>query len=365
MEKFPSADLPARRCKNIWELSTHHHCSIVGTCLTIGEARAIGKKVGVQCPNPDDLDSTIHSILVRESATKNALSVLLNKTLNKKHERSIRIFKRCNSPKDIRQLWRESFDVGNIPGPYWAALSHPDIDYETTIKIYSDVHMLSHLVGSSNRADISRLSELEFELADALEKNKSLISRNQQKLSQLRDEIKNNQEKISGLERENSSLKVRLFVDSSAQSVEEINEEFSQGVLFSGENYNALLSEHARSESKIVRHNLRLVDDVDRLNGEKRELKFKLEAKQDELETLLAELNSANTFIQSFVAKNGANVPKCNLFGKCILYIGGRDGNICRMCDLVDKMNGRLIHHDGGKEDSLAKLKGAILQLTQ
>jgi hypothetical protein len=30
------------------------------------------------------------------------------------------------------------------------------------------------------------------------------------------------------------------------------------------------------------------------------------------------------------------------------------------MCDLVGKMNGRLIHHDGGKEDSLATLKGAI-----
>ena len=57
-----------------------------------------------------------------------------------------------------------------ISGPYWAALSHPNIDYETTIRIYSDVHMLSHLVGSSNRADIARLSELELELADALEK---------------------------------------------------------------------------------------------------------------------------------------------------------------------------------------------------
>ena len=67
--------------------------------------------------------------------------------------------------------------------------------------------MLSHLVGSSNRADISRLSELEFELADALEKNKSLISRNQQKLSQLRDEIKNNQEKISGLRGKTLALK--------------------------------------------------------------------------------------------------------------------------------------------------------------
>ena len=359
-KNFSPADLSTSKRRNIWELSTHHHCSIVGTCLTIGEARVIGKKVGVRCPNPDDLDSTIHSILVRESATKNTVSVLLNKALNRKYGSSIRTFQRCASPADIRNLWRESFDVGNIPGPYWAALSHPCIDYEVTIKIFSDVHMLSHLVGSSNRADIARLSELEFELANALEKNKSLITQNQKKIRQLRDEIKSNQKTISRLERENSNLKVRLFVNSPSQAIEEINEEFSQGVLLSGESYGALLSEHAHSGSKVVRHNLRLVDDVDRLNGEKRELKSKLEVKQDELESLIAELQSANSFIQTFITNNDAYVPKCNLFGKCILYIGGREGNICRMCDLVNKMNGRLIHHDGGKEDSLAKLKGAI-----
>jgi hypothetical protein len=355
-----AADFPASKRRNIWELSTHHHCSIVGTCLTIGEARAIGKKVGIQCPNPDDLDSTIHSILVRESATKNTLSTLLNKLLNKQHESSIRIFKRCNSAEEIRDLWRASFDFGNIPGPYWAALTHPKIDYEVTIKIYSDVHMLSHLIGSSNRADIARLSELELELADALEKNGSLIARNQEKLHQLRDEINNNQKKINNLEKENSNLKVRLFSDPPSQSVEEINKEFSQGVLLSGENYPALLFEPAQRESKVIRHNLRLVDNVERLNGEKRELRSQLEAAQDELEGVLAELHSANSFIQTFITKRDAGVPKCNLFGKCILYIGGRESNICRMCDLVNKMNGRLIHHDGGKEDSLIKLKGAI-----
>jgi len=361
MEKdFTSAGFSDGRRRDIWELSTHHHCSIVGTCLTIGEARAIGKRVGVRCPKPGDLDSTIHSILVRESAAKNTVSTLLNKTLNKKYESSIRIFKRCKSAEEIKDLWKESFDFGNIPGPYWAALSHPNIDYEVTIKIYSDVHMLSHLIGSSNRADIARLSELEFELADVLEKNRSLIARNQKKLTQLRDQISCNQETISKLERENSNLKMRLFVDSLSQSVEEINKEFSQGVLLSGENYPDLLSDHAQSESKVVRHNLRLVDDVERLNGEKRGLQSKLESAQHELEDLLTELHSANSFIQTFITKRDANAPKCNLYGKCILFIGGRESNICRMCDLVNKMNGRLIHHDGGKEDSLAKLKGAI-----
>ena len=359
-KKSPLADLPASKRRNIWELSTHHHCSIVGTCLTIGEARAIGKKVGVRCPNQDDLDSTIHSTLVRESATKNAVSNLLNKSLNKKHENSIRMFQKCNCAEEIKDLWKESFNVGNIPGPYWAALSHPKINFEVTNKIYSDVHMLSHLVGSSNRADIARLSELEFELADALEKNKSLIVRNQEKLNKLRKEIDINQRTIIKLERENSNLKVRLFVESPSQSAEEINEEFSQGVLLSGENCTTLISKHEQSRPKVVSHNLRLLDDVERLNGEKQELQSKLECAQDELEDLQAELHSANTFIQGFITKSDSNVLKCNLYGKCILYIGGRESNICRMCELVGKMNGRLIHHDGGREDSLAKLQGAI-----
>ena len=47
---FPSTDAPASKRRNIWELSTHHHCSIVGTCLTIGEARAIGKKLAYGVP---------------------------------------------------------------------------------------------------------------------------------------------------------------------------------------------------------------------------------------------------------------------------------------------------------------------------
>ena len=354
------ASFSANRRKNIWELSSHHHCSIVGTCLTIGEARALGKKIGAKCPDPEDLDSVIHSILVRESQTKNRVSTLLNKALNKKYESSIRVFQRCNTPIEIRELWRDAFEVGNIPGPYWAALSHPMIDYEVTVKIYSDVHMLSHLVVSSNRADIARLSELEIELANALDKNRSLVTQNNRKINRLRNEIESHQQTIRILERKNSNFKARLFVDRPSQSIEEINEEFSHGVLLSGENYTTFIAEREHDKSKAAAHNLRLLDDIEKLNGEKQELHSKLETAQHKLEGSLSELQSANSFIQSFISNSDAPTKRCNLSGKCVLYIGGRAGNICRMCDIVGKMNGRLIHHDGGKEDSLATLKGAI-----
>ena len=220
--------------------------------------------------------------------------------------------------------------------------------------------MLSHLVGSSNRADIARLSELEIELANALDKNRTLVRQNNRKINRFREEIENHQQTILDLERKNSNLSSRLFVNTQPQFIEELNEEFSQGVLISGENYSTLIAERELNKSKVTAHNLRLLDDIEKLNGEKQGLRSKIQTVQHKLKDTMAELQSANDFIQSFIAKSDGPTNRCNLSGKCVLYIGGRAGNICRMCDLVGKMNGRLIHHDGGKEDSLATLKGAI-----
>ena len=130
--------------------------------------------------------------------------------------------------------------------------------------------------------------------------------------------------------------------------------------MLSGESYAALIDGRENSKAKIIGRNLRLVDDVDKLTNEKLELQSKLESAQQQLEGLFVELQAANNFIQGLTSVNNSPIEKCNLSGKCVLYIGGRPGNICRMCDLVDKMNGRLIHHDGGKEDSLSTLRGAI-----
>ena len=137
----------AHKQKSIWEIPQTQHCSIVGTCLSLGEARLIGKKINVTCMNKEDLDATIHSVLVQECTTKNWTSRLINKTLNKKFDNSIRIFKACKDSSELLALWKEAFSVGNIPGPYWAALSHVGLSKEAGVKVYSDVHMLSHLVG--------------------------------------------------------------------------------------------------------------------------------------------------------------------------------------------------------------------------
>src|SRR3954470_11153866 len=69
---------------------------------------------------------------------------------------------------------------GDIPGAYWALLSHAAATETIVKKAFQDVHMLSHLVGAANRADIRRLRELEAE-------NEALTEKLHRQQQQLRD----------------------------------------------------------------------------------------------------------------------------------------------------------------------------------
>jgi hypothetical protein len=79
-------------------------------------------------------------------------------------------------------LWASAVQRAEIPGAYWAVLTHPQATETLVRHVFGEVHMLSHLVGAANRADIRRLRELEAENAALQEK----IARQQK---QLRDAV--------------------------------------------------------------------------------------------------------------------------------------------------------------------------------
>ena len=55
-------EAPTRR-KRLWEIDRQLHCSIVGTCLTLGELRRIGAKLRIKIP-PDTAEYDIHNYFV-------------------------------------------------------------------------------------------------------------------------------------------------------------------------------------------------------------------------------------------------------------------------------------------------------------
>jgi hypothetical protein len=155
-----------KRRKRIWELSSAWHCTVIGTCLTLADLRSFARKLNVRTVPGYSVDYQLHGLFVKEAEHDNKPGKMLNKLLDKRHALSIRKVRAMKEEYELRDFWAKSLDDGDIPGPYWAVLSHPSNSEELGEQMFADVHMLSHLVGASNRANISKLQEVQEHIAD-------------------------------------------------------------------------------------------------------------------------------------------------------------------------------------------------------
>ena len=165
-DPFPA---PKRACRQpavaatrtrLDELHPSLHCSIVGTCFGLRELRQLVVKFG-DASLARAGDHTIHTEAVRCATRRDGLGRMLAKALERKFKATIAQVGRATDVAGLRQIWLDAMANGDIPGAYWAVLTHPAATNDFVREAFSDVHMLSHLVGAANRADIRRLQELE------------------------------------------------------------------------------------------------------------------------------------------------------------------------------------------------------------
>src|SRR5262249_1501036 len=161
----PAQATPAEpKRRRIWEISGTFHCSIIGTCLTTAELRQILVKIALAGAHKDS-DHELHSQAVLLAGRRDHASKLLQKALDRRHRSAISQFGKARNVEDLRNLWTSAVQRADIPGAYWAVLTHPLATEDLARHVFGEVHMLSHLVGAANRADIRRLRELEIEAA--------------------------------------------------------------------------------------------------------------------------------------------------------------------------------------------------------
>ena len=153
------------RRQRIWELTDGWQCSIVGTCLTLADLTGLAKKLGVVVPSGFSTEYQLHGFFAHGSQNEGTIAKKIQKILDKRHSSVIKKTRSFKTKVELEDFWKISLETGNIPSPYWALLTHPKCDDDLSEKMFADVHMLSHLVGASNRADISRLQDQEKELA--------------------------------------------------------------------------------------------------------------------------------------------------------------------------------------------------------
>lgn len=325
----------------IWELADTLHCSIVGTCLTNAEARAILAKLG----RPDARtisEHLLHGELVQIAARKEGGGRLLQKALDRRHEREVERFGQARTQGAVRALWKASLERGEIPGAYWAAITHPATDWPLVQEIFGEVHMLSHLVGQSNRADIRRLRQLEADLADREDRVATLERRVVDLMSQ-RDDLSERNRTIEA-EKQVS----RIGETHSAQSQPDDRRELMV----------RLDRERAHAESLEVKLAI-LTEAASRLSADL--ASETAQRKAAELELLAAEAMLAQG---EGPAGLDCEMPsasaKCDLIGRTLLYVGGRPRQVAQLRRFVDDRGGTLLSHDGGIEENLSLLPGLV-----
>ncbi|MDR5745732.1 DUF2325 domain-containing protein [Caballeronia sp. LZ029] len=339
------ADLrTSRRRARLAELDSHLHCSVIGTCLSTGELRKLVPKfTDLDRHHASDLE--IHHAAVELAIAGGAGAKALNKVLDERYAGAIRRFDAARDPQALLDLWNDALKSGDIPPAYWALMSHPHASIEVRQSAFGELHMLSHLVGAANRADIRRLVALESQNQELREK----IERQQARLLELsaqRDaSVRQSNEHALQLAALGQRKADRSAADIETE-VERLREKVEDG------------------ERRLALHTSRREAAEQRALSEEeqtRALRNKLGEAQALLKVVQAECAALERATLDADDQPGARRRGIEwVSGKRVVYVGGRPNSNAVLKALVATAGGELIVHDGGIEDRKGLLAAAL-----
>lgn len=320
--------------KKLWQIDSSFYCAILGTCLTIADLEKVARqcKLSIE-PNLSDYD--LHRMFVSTANSSCSSTRQLNKLLDKKYRTAINQLTKYRCPGDIEARWNQALDDGQVAGLFWAISTHPFSSSSLLDRVYGEVHMLSHLAGSSNRMDIQQLKSVKQQLRHTQQSQIEIKRAHQAQLSTKKQQIQSLEETILKLIQKAAHPAI-----TPQQDQLELKKKLDN------------IARHADwTEQKLVKTEMQLAESVHKTKG-LQEMLSEAQADKEAAEYALAKTLEVNTHDQ--LPEGG------DLNGKQIAYIGGRTSLSPHFRSLVERCNGKFSFHDGGQEDSRANLTCAL-----
>ncbi|MFM0129085.1 DUF2325 domain-containing protein [Paraburkholderia sediminicola] len=336
-----------KRRARLAELDGQLHCSIIGTCLSTHELRKLVPKfTGLDRRDASDLE--IHHSAVELAIDGGAGAKALHKLLDEHYAAAIRRFDKAADDVELLKLWDEALKSGEIPPAYWALMTHPCATLHVRQKAFGELHMLSHLVGAANRADIRRLVALEAENAGLKEK----VERQQSRLQ----EISTQRDAAIAALNEQSAQLTALATRQTPTDPSDLEAEVSK-----------LRDKLADSDQRVALHTSRREAAEQRARQEQGAALALRKSRDQALAQLLLVQNECDALeratVDSADSSHGAQTRRASLDsvrGKRIVYVGGRPGSNAALKRLVEAAGGDFVVHDGGVEDRKGLLAAAL-----
>lgn len=337
---------PARRRKKLWEIASSRHCLLIGTCLHVGEMRKIAARVGY--PVDDMSDYTLHTAIVSSCDSRSELTEAVQRHFEKRHAAAIARFAAARDTDTLVKLWRDALAHGaDIAGALWAAWTHPALDEEAATRIFGDMHMLSHQVGSEARADLKQLEAARAEAARLRSENEAL-RRGLAEAHRAHDKaLAQQQRELAVAVQRAAHFEQREYALASAAAELRVLKTVQQRAAALAGRAEMLEERNAENARKAARLELELLEAREELGA---------------AEQLLHDALGI-TACEGVTGTGGcgrACPAEIALAGRCILCIGGRTGMVPGYRRVVEQRGGRFLHHDGGEEESLHRIDAVV-----
>ncbi len=341
-----AAPKPARRAR-LWELREKFHCPVIGTCLPMDELAWLARRHAFNGDLRDEF--TLHVEAVGWVSSRNPVSEELQRLLERKYAGHVARFERTAVDAEVLTLWKTHFEHGEVAGPMWAALTHRAASDETRHAVYADVHMLSHQVGAGLAADARRLTFMERqnnELASMLERERCERIAAEAELHRRLAAQGAERATCAAARAEAAVLRERLAVFESGTAMVDMGRRLMS---LTASNTQLLA---AADRSRTLENALKEAEDTAMAHARKRE---QLAAERDALEQLLlaGETEAAD-------CDGRCNDCENKVANRCVLCVGGRTALLAQYRALAGRLGIRLVHHDGGLEESLSRLPDLI-----
>ena len=308
------------------------HCSVIGTCLTTETLRKVMRRFGDVA---HESDATLHHQAVGKITDDPAAAKEIGRALDRQHDAVIQQFDRVRDCGELEAAWDQALNQGEIPGAYWAVLTHRLATPALRQRVFGDVHMLSHLAGAANRADIRRLMALQCEN------------------DRLTEQVERQNERSTALvqERDVALSSVQMQAEQAARGLAAMRQPAAPGADVAS--LRAQLEIQTARRERAETEAIAMATDAGRLQAELDQLK-------KTLATLAGELEAAEGQLLRGSGQDATLPLASTLRGQRVLYVGGRPSISAAIRTLVEKCGGEFRKHDGGLEERKGLLDAAV-----
>ena len=331
-----STPVTGSRRRKLWDIPHKFHCPLIGVCFDCDELRRLMTKV-MHLPR-DASDFLLHTTAVGCCSERSSLAEVLQKSLEKRCQLTLRQYAAIKTDCELRMAWRAACrENKDIPAVLWACWSHPSCNERLEQEIYGDIHMIQHQLGSHVRNDLKAMKALQVEHAEL-----------QQRLDASLAEMEEQRQKRAVQANEAAQTIAQLRADLVGKEAWVINQSKESRTLREAiadlETRQRLTQRLAEAEARAKESRL-LAEDLAQELGRLRDF-----AKY--AEETIALLTREDEAVEA--------LPESQLSGKCVLCVGGRSGAVSSYREAVEQSGGHFMHHDGGLEESLHRIDGAL-----